>query len=244
MTTGTMTTPEQSLRSTVFGGHPEQRPGKRARNDDSARKRYLGIYLNDHLAGAIGGLALARRASKNNAGTPLGAFLQGFASVLAEDERAVRQTLEATGHRPNVVKIAGGWLSEKMGRLKTNGELLQYSPLSRLIELEELLVGSMGRAQLFRSLAHSFEGHPLASQQRFTMRAERAQQQIEQLKERRLEASERAFGRHGRQHSEGDASAPVAQREPTSSSHPPPLATGVTAAHPSQPTSSMKEVNR
>jgi hypothetical protein len=32
------------------------------------------------------------------------------------------------------VKIGAGWLAEKLGRLKLNGRLLEYSPLSHLIE--------------------------------------------------------------------------------------------------------------
>lgn len=39
------------------------------------RRRLLQIYLNDHLAGAVGGAELARRCLRSNRGTPLGALL-------------------------------------------------------------------------------------------------------------------------------------------------------------------------
>ena len=49
-------------------------------------------------------------------------------------------------------KNAGAWALEKVGRLKLNGELTSYSPLSRVVELEGLAhrdhrqVGPLGRA--------------------------------------------------------------------------------------------------
>ena len=33
-------------------------------------------------------------------------------------------------------KDGAAWVAEKLGRLKTNGQLTGYSPLSRLVELE------------------------------------------------------------------------------------------------------------
>ena len=43
--------------------------------------------------------------------------------------------------RTDPVKDAGGWLLEKAGRLKLNGQLKGYSPLPRLVELEGLALG-------------------------------------------------------------------------------------------------------
>ena len=40
--------------------------------------------------------------------------------------------------------MVAGWVAEKAGRLKLNGSLLTYSPLSRLVELEGLSLGVEG----------------------------------------------------------------------------------------------------
>lgn len=50
------------------------------------------------------------------------------------------------------VKPAAAWAGEKLGRLKLNGQLTGYSPLSRLIELEGLQIGISGKMQLWRVL--------------------------------------------------------------------------------------------
>ena len=44
------------------------------------------------------------------------------------------------------------WAGEKVGRLKPNGQIRGYSPLSRFLELETLSVGISGKLALWRSL--------------------------------------------------------------------------------------------
>ncbi len=110
--------------------------------------RLLPIYLNDHLAGSVVGVELARRARASNAGTKLG---EALAEICAEIE-ADRETLRAVMDRLQVaqsrVKPTGAWLAEKLGRLKLNGQLHGYSPLSRVVELEGLCVGVAGKRML------------------------------------------------------------------------------------------------
>ena len=50
------------------------------------------------------------------------------------------------------IKATLFWVGEKVGRLKPNGELLQFSPLSRVVELEGLLTGVSGKLSLWRTL--------------------------------------------------------------------------------------------
>jgi hypothetical protein len=44
------------------------------------------------------------------------------------------------------------WAAEKAGRLKSNGRLIGYSPLSRLVEFEGLITGINGKLSLWTSL--------------------------------------------------------------------------------------------
>ena len=112
----------------------------------------LAIYLNDHLAGATGGLELARRTAGANAGTEFGETLEQLAKEIAEDREALRRVMDELEIGQDRVKVAGGWAAEKFGRLKLNGQLTGYSPLSRLIELEGLHVGITGKLELWRML--------------------------------------------------------------------------------------------
>jgi len=116
--------------------------------------RYLAIYLNDHLAGATVGVELARRVYASNRrddafGEPLGRICR----EIEEDRAALEQTIDRLGLSRSRVKPAGAWVAEKLGRLKLNGRLRGYSPLSRLLELEGLLIGITGKMALWKTLA-------------------------------------------------------------------------------------------
>jgi hypothetical protein len=117
--------------------------------------RYLPIYLNDHLAGATLGVELARRSSRSNEGTEVGEFLAWLHGQLVEDRAALVAVMKRRGARQSLAKVAGGWVAEKVGRLKPNGHLTTYSPLSRLLELEGLAGGIELKRALWLALQES-----------------------------------------------------------------------------------------
>jgi hypothetical protein len=110
------------------------------------------IYLVDHHAGSTAGLALARRAAANNRGTPTGDALERLVEEIAADRATLKRLLAAVGTRPSRVKDGLALSVEKLGRLKLNGRLRGYSPLSRLAEIEGLSVGVAGKRALWDSL--------------------------------------------------------------------------------------------
>ena len=113
----------------------------------------LGIYLNDHLAGATAGTELARRAAGSAQDREDHAVLRGLAADVATGPR---RAAEYHGHArypgPDVQGLRQGWIGEKAGRLKFNGRLFARSPLSRLEELELLRLGVEGKAAGWRTL--------------------------------------------------------------------------------------------
>ena len=115
--------------------------------------KLLGIYLNDHLAGSVVGVELAKRAASNNEGSELGDFLAELAEDIEEDRDTLKSVMNHFGVTENRVKMPIAWAAEKVGRLKPNGQITGYSPLSRLIELEGLALGVTGKLALWRSLA-------------------------------------------------------------------------------------------
>lgn len=113
--------------------------------------RLLRIYLNDHLAVAVAAEQTARRSAQANRGRALGPFLEGLADHLRDERIALRNALAGRGMTPSRIKRASGWAAEKVGRLKPNGRLRGYSPLSRVFELESLLMmAAFGRSALER----------------------------------------------------------------------------------------------
>ena len=112
----------------------------------------LGIYLNDHLAGATAGTELARRkAASGHLPDPPGA-LPSLASEIAEDRAALLEMMAALHIPVRSYKVYAAWIGEKAGRIKPNGRLRARSPLSNLEELELLRLGVEGKAAGWRTL--------------------------------------------------------------------------------------------
>jgi hypothetical protein len=105
----------------------------------------LSIYLNDHLAAATAGANLARRLAASNAGTAYGPGLQALADEIEEDRAALLDVMQRLSVGQDHLKTTFASAVEKAGRLKLNGQLLQYSPLSRLEEIEALSLGVEGK---------------------------------------------------------------------------------------------------
>ncbi len=112
----------------------------------------LSIYLNDHLAGATAGVALARRTRASNAETDLGKVLERLAGEVERDRDALEATMKRLGVRRDPVKTAAALAGERLGRFKPNGSLRGYSPLSRLVELEALTLIAESRLSCWRTL--------------------------------------------------------------------------------------------
>jgi hypothetical protein len=115
--------------------------------------KYLAIYLNDHLAGSTGALELVRRAARENEGSELGTFLEGLGAEILADRRTLEQIMASLEVSVDRRKNVLAWLAEKAGRLKLNGELVRYSPLSPVVELEALSAGIEAKRLLWVALA-------------------------------------------------------------------------------------------
>ena len=108
--------------------------------------KYAAIYLADHMAGSVAGHELAKRCAAANRGTDLGRYLEEtLIPEIVEDRAALARAMDLLGTSPSRWKGAAAWLGEKAGRLKLNGEITRYSPLSRLYELEALILGIRGK---------------------------------------------------------------------------------------------------
>jgi hypothetical protein len=155
--------------------------------------RLLATYLNDHLAGATGGLELARRAAGSNRGTAYGPPLERLGEEIGEDREALQEIMERLGVGRDRLKIALSWGAEEAGRLKLNGRLFGYSPLSRLEELELLSLGVEGKLSLWRALDRTIGGDPRLAGVGLEALIGRARSQRRRLETLRLKAADEAL---------------------------------------------------
>jgi hypothetical protein len=108
----------------------------------------LAIYLNDHLAGATAGVELARRLWASNEDDPeFGPALVEVCAEIEADREMLKAVMDRLGVGQSKLKPLAAVLGERLGRLKLNGQLRGYSPLSRLDELELLQIGVVGSGE-------------------------------------------------------------------------------------------------
>ncbi|HEU4905304.1 MAG TPA: hypothetical protein VFT19_04220 [Solirubrobacterales bacterium] len=152
----------------------------------------LAIYLNDHLAGATVGVELARRLQASNEDDrEFGPALAEICAEVEDDRATLESAMDRLGIGRSKLKPAAAVLGERLGRLKPNGRLRGYSPLSRLDELELLQIGVAGKRRLWRALEHThaddLSGFDLGAL------AERATDQLRRLEALHLKAASLAL---------------------------------------------------
>ncbi len=154
----------------------------------------LGIYLNDHLAGATAGGALAERTAQEHQGTPAGPPLSQLAAEITEDRQSLLDIMSTLEVEVQQYKLAAAWVAERVGRLKLNGHLLSRSPLSSLVELEGLKLGVEGKVSLWSSLRALADAEARLDKTRLDELIVRGEDQSRTLEELRLAAAMQALG--------------------------------------------------
>jgi predicted DNA-binding ribbon-helix-helix protein len=156
-------------------------------------EKLLRIFMQDHMAGATAGLELAKRARGANRGTTYADALAQIADEIAEDRKALEELMSDLGFGSDRAKNVGAWAGEKLGRLKLNGRLTGYSPLSRVIELEGLLGGISLKLSLWGILLEVAEQEPRLDSARLRRLITRGEEQRRTVAELRAQAAREAF---------------------------------------------------
>jgi hypothetical protein len=154
----------------------------------------LGIYLNDHLAGATGGTALAKRLAGAEQDRPGGEVLARLAGEIEEDRATLLDMMAALEVPVRRYKTVAAGLAERVARFKPNGHLVSRSPLSRVVELEAMRLGVEGKAAAWRTLRVRAEHDPRLDAARLDTLIVRARKQIDELERLRVRAAAEAFG--------------------------------------------------
>jgi len=123
--------------------------------------------------------------ARENASSPFADELTRLADEIADDRTKLGAVLRALDVEPSRLKIALARAAERASRLKLNGRLLGYSPLSRVIELETLEAGILAKRGLWNALAKATDAQRVGLD--FDELVDRANAQlavVEQLRER------------------------------------------------------------
>ncbi|GLY85854.1 hypothetical protein [Actinoallomurus iriomotensis] len=151
----------------------------------------LGVYLNDHLAGATLGSELSARLVSAHRDSEDGAVLERLATEIREDRAALIELMAALEVPVRQYKVLLAWAAEKAGRFKPNGRLLERSPLSSLEELEAMTLGVVGKSGCWRVLRTLADHDDRLDPERLDDLLDRAERQAETLEELRLRAGAR-----------------------------------------------------
>ena len=160
----------------------------------SQDQEVLGIYLNDHLAGAVAGSNLARRLADSEREWSEAAVLDRLATEITADRDALKDMLAALAVPVRAYKTWAAWTAERLGRLKLNGSLISRSPLSRVLELEAIRLGVEGKAAGWRTLRARAETDSRLDADRLDDLIDRASAQIDVLERLRIGATAEVFG--------------------------------------------------
>ncbi len=156
----------------------------------------LDPYLTDHLAGSTAGFDLAQKLASETEGTPLGSFLAGLAAEIDADRKALEDLLGRLDIGRHPGKKAAGWMAEKVSRLRLNPVATGSDELTRLMEMETLSIGIVGKLCLWQTLGEVARNDPEPAFDAFDfdLLAKRAQDQFDLLGPHRRAAATRAFG--------------------------------------------------
>jgi hypothetical protein len=154
----------------------------------------LGIYCNDHLMAATGGIELVSRMLGTQRGTPYEPHFEQLLGELREERTALLSIMKALGYPVRQYKQVATWVGEKISRLKLNGRLLSRSPLSDVIEFEFIATAVLGKRAGFETLREVAEADDRIDKALLERLINQADAQHEWLSEARREVAARVFG--------------------------------------------------
>ncbi|MPY57576.1 hypothetical protein FNH08_10505 [Streptomyces spongiae] len=153
----------------------------------------MGIYLNDHLAGATAGVERARHLAKASRGTALSPAVDLLATEIAQDREILKELMRRLDVPVRRYKICAGWLLERAGRLKSNGRVVRRSPLSTTVELEALRMGVTGKLAVWQTLRRLSDTEDRLDPRLCDDLLERAERQLQTLEELHLQQTTVTF---------------------------------------------------
>ncbi len=153
----------------------------------------LATYLNDHLAGSMAAIELAEKVAEQNRGERLGVFLADLLKAIDDDRVTLEGIMERLGAEKGGAKATAGRMVEKVSRLRLHEKVTGDPDLSRVLELETLIMGVTGKLRLWHSLQQLGPSQPRLADVDLDALVRRAHDQLAGLDEHHRAAAARAF---------------------------------------------------
>lgn len=150
-------------------------------------------YLNDHRSGATAAADLAEKAAGRNQGNRFGVFLSELHKAIEEDEKTLEAIMERLGIEKGGAKAMAGRAAEKVSRLRLHEKVTGDPDLSRVLELETLIMGVTGKLRLWHSLQASVASDARLVGVDLDALVQRAHDQLAGLDEHHRESATLAF---------------------------------------------------
>jgi hypothetical protein len=154
----------------------------------------IGIYCNDHLASATGGIELVSRMLSTHKGDRFEEPLEQLLSELREEKASLRAMMASLGIPVRQYKQLATWVGEKVTRAKLNGRLLSRSPLSDLVEFEFMASGVRAKRSGFETLRIAADVEPRLPKAELDRLIDQAHRQYTWLTHARREVAAEVFG--------------------------------------------------
>jgi hypothetical protein len=153
----------------------------------------LTTYLNDHLAGSVGGLELVDHLIETYKGKPLEQFFKDLRNEIDADQGTLQDLIEKLGEKESAVRKAGAWVAEKFSRAKIRLDDSEEGRMGLLQALEGLVLGITGKRGLWTALAAAADTVPELRELDYTRLEKRAAEQCDRVEAKRLEIAREVF---------------------------------------------------
>ncbi len=151
----------------------------------------LGIYLRDHLGGAQIAVQLLEGMCKHQGDERYQGFAKRLLPEIQADDNTLRSIIEAIGEDSSAIKNAGGWMLEKLTRLKLGHT--RSAGLELFEALEMLSLGIAGKRSLWKVLQIVSTEDSRLGKYDFEMMLRRADDQFQSVEQERLRLAAQVF---------------------------------------------------
>lgn len=151
----------------------------------------LGIYLKDHLGGAQIAVQLLEAMCNRQEDERYREFAKRLLPDIQSDDNTLRSIIEAIAEEPSGIKNAGGWLLEKLTRVKLGHA--RSAGLELFESLEMLSLGIAGKRSLWKALQVISKEDIRLAKYDFNALLHRADDQFNAVEEERLRLAPEVF---------------------------------------------------
>lgn len=130
-------------------------------------KQDIGIYLNDHLAGAAGGTVLVTKLAESTIDNAENLFFTDLKEKIERDRQLLTEMIIEAGLKVGTIRHSVGAVISRVGVWRMENDGLELGELGRFEMIELLAVGIHGKLLLWKTLEEVSSSYPTWSGRNF-----------------------------------------------------------------------------